>query len=246
MSWEEFARQPARTPCILRIQYGEGALLYYGARHTYEPTDRQIAQIEQLWSEFRPTLAFSEGGVRPASAGVAEAVRRYGEPGLVRVLADRQQVRIRSIEPPPDEEMAAMLRAWPAERVKLFYFLRAMLGYGRGGPQQPVTAYAAAQLAGLARIRGLGGPPLTIGDVEVAVAKLSPPLPDWRAVPESWFDPARSEAFTNEFARQLSVFRDEQMLRNLVAAVRAGERVFAVVGSSHVIMQERALKAALR
>jgi hypothetical protein len=96
------------------------------------------------------------------------------------------------------------------------------------------------------RRRGLGGPALTSRDMEVAIAKLSPPLPDWRAVPESWFDPARSEAFTNEFTRQLSVFRDEHMLRNLVAAVRGGERVFAVVGSSHVIMQERALKAALR
>lgn len=65
-------------------------------------------------------------------------------------------------------------------------------------------------------------------------------------MPESWFNPTRSESFTNEFTRRLSLFRDEHMLRNVVAAVRGGERVFAVVGSAHVIRQERALQAALR
>lgn len=246
MSWEEFARQPPRTPCVLQFRSGTGALLYYGAKHTYSPGDLQIAEIERLWSEFRPTLAFSEGGVRPAAASVVEAVRRYGEPGLVRVLADRQRVRIRSIEPPQGEEIGAMLREWPAERVKLYYFLRAMMGFGRGGQEQPVTAYAAAQLGSLTQTRGLGGAPVTIGEVETAIAKLNPPLADWRAVPESWFNPRRSEAFTNEFSRRLSLFRDGYMLRNLVEAVRGGERVFAVVGSSHVVMQERALQAALR
>lgn len=245
MTWEEYARQPPRTPCMLKFRAGTGELLYYGANHTFRPDDPQIAEIERLWNEFRPTLAFSEGGIRPASANVDDAVRRYGEPGLVRVLADRQRVRIQSIEPPPDEEIDAMLREWPPDRVKLYYFLRAMMGYRRGLHEQSPSDYAADQLKILTRTRGMDGPPRTIGDVESAIAKLSPPLADWRMVPESWFNPMRTEAFTNEFSRKLSLFRNEHMLQNLVTAVRSGERVFAVVGSAHVIMQERALKAAL-
>lgn len=246
MSWEEYSRQPRRAPYILKFSAATGELLYYGARHTFSPDDPQVAEIERLWNEFRPTLAFSEGGVRPASTSLQEAVRRYGEPGLVRVLADRRRIPIRSIEPPQDEEIRAMLREWPPDRVKLYYFLRAIMGYRRGTHEQPVEDYAESQLRILNRTPGLGGPPRTITEVQTAIGKLSPPLADWRAAPESWFNPTRSEAFTNEFSRKLNLFRDEHMLKNLVGAVLSGERVFAVVGSGHVIMQERALRAALR
>jgi hypothetical protein len=245
MTWEEYARQPPRTPCVLILHAGTGELLYYGAKHTFNPNDPQIAEIERLWNEFRPTLAFSEGGIRPASASVEDGLRRYGEPGLVRMLADRQRVRIRSIEPPRDEEIGAMLREWSPDRVKLYYFLRAMMGYRRGLHEQSAKDYAVDQLKILDHTPGIDGPPRTIEDVEAVITKFNPPLVDWRVVPESWFDPTRSETFTNEFSRKLSLFRDENMLKNLVVAVRSGERVFAVVGSAHVIMQERALKAAL-
>ena len=113
------------------------------------------------------------------------------------------------------------------------------------GPDEPARDYARDQLEMLDRSRGMDGPPRTIEEVEAALARLGPPLADWRDVPEGLFNPTRSEAFTNEFSRILSRFRDEHMLRNLVTAVCSGERVFAVVGSAHVIMQERALKAAL-
>jgi hypothetical protein len=46
---------------------------------------------------------------------------------LVRLLSDRHRVKIRSIEPPRDEEILPMLREWPPERVKLCYFLRVMM-----------------------------------------------------------------------------------------------------------------------
>ena len=59
MTWEEFAREPARTPCV------PARLLYHGAPHTFSPDDPEIADIERLWNEFRPSLSFSEGGVRP-------------------------------------------------------------------------------------------------------------------------------------------------------------------------------------
>jgi hypothetical protein len=245
MTWEEFARQRPRTPCVLRRHAGAGELLYYGARHTFRSDDPQIAEIERLWAVFQPTIAFSEGGIRPATANVPEAVRRYGEPGLVRLLADRHQVQIRSIEPPRDEEIVAMLSEWPPDRVKLYYFLRAMMGYRREVHDQPANEYAMRELEILNRTPRIDGRPRIIEQIEAALATLNPPFADWRVVPENLFDPTRSEAFTNEFSRKLSLFRDEHMLKNLVTSVLRGERVFAVVGSTHVIMQERALKAAL-
>lgn len=155
MPWEEYARQPPRSPYALRIRSGAGELLYYGARHTYRPDDPQIVEIERLWEEFHPTLAFREGGVRPTAPSVPDAVRRYGEPGLVSVLAAGRRVKIRSIEPAKDVEIAAMLRDWPPERVKLYYFLRAMMGHARGTPELSAKSFADRELQTLNRTPGL-------------------------------------------------------------------------------------------
>lgn len=46
-------------------------------------------------------------------------------------------------------------------------------------------------------------------------------------------------------ARAESRFRDEVIVQKLTQKVREGGRVFAVVGRSHVVMQERALRSRL-
>jgi pheromone shutdown protein TraB len=68
-------------------------------------------------------------------------------------------------------------------------------------------------------------------------------LKDWRTADRSWSDPVATQAYTNQIARLSSEFRDLHMVKLLIDEVKQGKRVFAVVGGSHVVMQERALKA---
>jgi len=50
----------------------------------------------------------------------------------------------------------------------------------------------------------------------------------------------------NEGGFPPSDYRDVYIVRLLVQHVQEGRRVFAVVGGSHVVMQEQALRARLR
>ena len=52
-------------------------------------------------------------------------------------------------------------------------------------------------------------------------------------------------SYLNEVSRVSNRFRDEYMVNLLVNELKQGKRVFAVVGGSHVVMQERALRAIL-
>jgi hypothetical protein len=73
-------------------------------------------------------------------------------------------------------------------------------------------------------------------------------LPDWRNVPPEWFDPATTQVQTylNKVSLERGEFRDRHMLVLLTEQLAQGKRVFAVVGASHVVMQERALRAVAR
>jgi hypothetical protein len=75
----------------------------------------------------------------------------------------------------------------------------------------------------------------------VSATRLVPSSSDWRRPPAEWFDPVPdpSPTWLNAFAKAESNFRDEVIMQKLTRRVRDGERVFAVIGGTHVVMQKK-------
>lgn len=247
MPFEEYARLSHPIPYVLTARHGRGALLYIGAEHTFDPQHAEIREIEERWREFRPTLAFNEGGDPPAEDSASEAVRRHGEPGLIRHLAARDGVRVRSIEPSETHQFAAAVEAgFAPEEVKLYLVLRAYKTFRESRADEPSEAFISRALRHYGAIEKLAGSPRTPEDLADLYARLFPDNPDWRAVPDWYFAPTGTETILNRIARRVARARDRHMVEVLAKATQAGERVFAVVGFGHVAMQEPALRARLR
>jgi hypothetical protein len=257
MSFEEYAKLSHAVPYVLTLTNG-GHLLYFGARHTYDPTDPQIEEIQALWEKFCPTVAFVEGtDTRPLReehllwrSKSREQVMRGGEPSWVRFLAARDGVPARSLEPPRAEEAAFLLKEFPADQVKLFYILRDVPQRRARMTEEELDKYVQQALLYWTSIPGVE-PPHSLGELEKLVHQTFPELANWRDVPQEWFDPVQwnpnlPRRFTNEISAKSSEFRDQHMVALLIREVKQGERVFAVVGASHVVMQEPALRAELK
>lgn len=242
LSWDAYRALRHPLPYVLRLT-GSGELLMFGVRHTNDPRDAQIADIERLWHEFKPQVAFSEGGIRPAAPGPDQAITRFGEPGLLRYLADNSRVELCSLEPPEDQEAAAMAAQFPQEQVKLFYILRNLSSAsdGRSLEERRHSAFQSVR-----QRRRLTGPPNSVKELNLLIARLLPQLPDSSSIPKQWFDPSRSDTFLNQIARGSSDYRNCHMVPLIVGTVRTGKRVFVLVGGSHVMVQEPALRSALR
>jgi hypothetical protein len=258
MSWREYSRTTHPVPYVIGVEAGRGALVYFGAQHIGEtrgmPTHPEVNQIAREWERFKPTLAFYEGrSTIGRDSASLEAAARVSEGGVLRFLAARDGVPTRSLEPPLNKEIHA-LRAWfSLEHVKVYYVLRCVSQRctGPGTPEDQATRW----LQGEGERPELAGAPRTIEDLENSTRRLLPKLTDWRTVSKEFLDPTRGlldskpdggETFLNEVARRTSDVRDEHMVATLLASAYGGERVFAVVGASHVVMQEPALRVALR
>ncbi|MCY2953620.1 MAG: hypothetical protein NTU53_16820 [Planctomycetota bacterium] len=249
MSFEEYGRTPLPpVPYVISLSDGKGQLFYFGARHMFDPADWQVQAIEDFWHHYRPTLAFNEGGEPPVMPSRDETVSRFGEAGLVRHLAKRDGVAVRSLEPSREAEYALLLEVFSEEQIKVFYVLRGVAQFRKSRNDETPEAFVAKVLAGFGGEPRLQGPPRSLAEFERSYARLLAEPADWRTAPDGWFDPAATEKgqFTNWISRRLSEFRDRHMVGLLTGEVRKGARVFAVVGGSHVIMQERALRAAFR
>ncbi|HEY0048424.1 MAG TPA: hypothetical protein VGB68_04005, partial [Pyrinomonadaceae bacterium] len=128
-------------------------------------------------------------------------------------------------------------------QVMLFYILRRVPENNKKVNPQSPDAMVEEMLKAVAKTPGFEGLPKTVAEFEASVKKHLPGVADWRKIDQKIFDPNPDLGlFTNDIADASVNFRGKFMVRLLTAEVEKGERVFAVVGASHVVKQERALR----
>lgn len=231
----------ARTgnPYVLETVTADGgALLYYGARHSRDGDDPQVADIIERWDAFGPTVALCEGRQsRHVYGFLVEPFAGLPENTLVHKLARRDGVPLVSLEPAYADEVAVLLDRYTPDQVALYFFLRV---YGSEAGGDPDEDLARDLLAKRTDVEGLRGSLASLEEVDALWAEEFPDEPDWRLLSteprDSWLEDVSGAS---------RLVRGEHMARVLLDLVRAGERVFAVVGSGHVIRQEWALRAEL-
>ena len=225
------------NPYILEIDASEGGrLVYYGASHTRDPQDPQIADIAERWAAFNPTVALYEGRSRGFFFGaLIEPFAGLPEPALVHKLARRDGVRLHTLEPAFADEVAELLESFSPAQVALYFFLRVYSAEAGGVANEKL---AIDLLQKRTDVDGLRGSLKTLADLDALWQRDFADEADWRVVRE---EPGYLGTISDVSRR----IRGEHMARILVHLVREGERVFAVVGSGHVIRQEWNLRALL-
>lgn len=229
------ARSRNGTPYILEVEIPEGgALVYYGASHATDPAHPQIADITARWDTFHPTVALYEGRRRGFYYGsLIEPFAGLPEPALVHKLARRDGVLLYSLEPAYADEVAELLGQYSAEQLALYFFLRVYTSESGGVAKEGL---ALDLLQKRTDVDGLRGSLVTLQDVDRVWRRDFPGAADWRVLQG---EPGYLDAISQSSRR----IRGEHMARILIDLVQKRERVFAVVGSGHVIRQEWNLRA---
>lgn len=248
MSYKEYGKIRHKRPYILNFKTEKGALLYFGIGHAYRADDPQIRKLEKDFLKFRPTLILNESGTPPVAASAKEAIEKYGEPGLMSFLANKHNIPIKSLDPPRMAEIKYILetKRWTLEQVFLFYVLRRISENNKKVTPQSPDALIEESIKTASKTPGFENLPKTLEEFELIAKKEFPQVADWRKIDSKIFDPNPDLGwFTNDIADASVQFRGKFMIKKLVEETTKGERVFAVVGASHVVKQEKALKKLL-
>ncbi len=245
LTYEEYYQKNLSEPYILELNTEEEAsLLYYGSMHTTNLDDPQFVDIEKRWIAFKPTVAYSESCVWPLVKSIEGAISRYGEQGLLRFLASRHKVPIKSIDPTRAQEAVYLKRYFGAEQIKIFYVLRQVVVNRNLGKDTESVGYVNKILRHLGNIDYYyRGNPHYLDEFEGRIHQLFPNLKDWKSISCFYFRAPNSGNFLLKIHRKLNEFRDQHMLRRLLRELGKGSRIFAVVGRSHVVVQEPVLRA---
>jgi hypothetical protein len=235
-TWAEHDAIVARTwpkPYVLELN----DLVFYGAHHTSDRDDPQLADIEARWEAFRPTVALNEGRRRGYFLGPFAKIGSKGESQLVHELARRDGVAFFTLEPPYEQEVGALLKRWTPEQAALYFTMRVYWGESGGKADEGLAEHLRKKRT---NVEGLRGSIESVADIDRVWKREMAGYPDWRTMKE---EPAGS--LLAKIADDSRRVRGEYMARTLIDLARRGERVFAVAGSGHVIRLELILREAL-
>lgn len=246
LSYEDYSKQGIELPYVLDIKNGTKRLVYYGARHSFDPADSMFIDIEKRFYELDPDLVFNEGGDGwPEIADRDSTIILTGDPGFTRYLGRKSKAVVKSIEPPDSAEYAYLLSKFNKNDVVLMYACRQIDQFRQqeGVTDSTFTAYMEFFLN---QMRDNGMP---LNDNEVRMdhvkahyqALLKSPL-NWKTFDPTIYYPTHSQTLLNEIMRESTYFRDRYIISQLQQAFKRSDKIFIVMGGSHLVIEEPALK----
>jgi len=229
-------------PYIVEIDtQNGGALLLYGSEHTQDPDDPQIADIQNRWSAFHPTIAFVESRLGFFIQGFQNPVVEYGEMGWAFSLARKDNLPVYTWEVPREREIQYALEEYPKEQVALFYILRpyfSNLRYGKPDDPETVAEDYISEHSNYPEIENVI---FSVEQIDAIWERDFPNEEDWRDTSDQFGLPG----YLAEIATRSNQVRDEHFVRVIIDLVQKRERVFAIAGSSHAVKLEPALRSTL-
>lgn len=252
MTYEEYSRNGHPLPYVYEIEDGAQKLTYFGAEHSFDPEDEQVARVKGAWEEFlrkvdrQNAVVFVEGGARDSNEeSEAIAIHEDGETGLSTYLANQEHVPVFSPEPNTKEVVDQLKLHFKADEILYYFFARGVAQWHRLAPQPEFDTYLQGLFSDEAV--ALGYDPDILGELSQTHERLFGKKLDIQDVDhfDQAEDPITITSVSNEVARATSILRDKHIMGEVENKWKEGKSIFIVYGASHAVMQEPALRSML-
>ena len=243
LSFAEYGAIRHPTPYLVEVGRDGSHLSLLGGLHSTDPADPIFGRIEAEFSRLAPVFALHEGTPPAVEPDREISIRRHGEAGLVRHLAARAGIGTASMDIPLAVEAGLLRRTVGQGPALVFLVVRQLASFNRKTARMDYDAYFREFFDTI-------GPELNLAGIEWPLIEaehvrlLGRPLAAAH-VTGLETNPMCDDLPTQRIARWSNRRRDEYMLRRLLEALREHERVFAIVGVTHAVMLEPALRAAV-
>ncbi len=238
------SRHPRPYVYTIESRNTRGAVLVFGAEHTFDPNHKQFPAMKENWDRFNPTTALVEGNLDLILTWFFNPVKASGEGGYTQELAKSKGIKIYSWEPGIEAEMDAILEKYDPFHVAVFYCLRPYQNRWDQFSKAGQDSKMAHLIAERAQYKTLRGTLTSVEQVDSLWKADFPSLPSWR----SYKHPANGwpDGMLKQIAEETNMVRDVNMCRAIIELVNKGERVFISMGASHAPRIEGTLRGMIQ
>jgi len=242
------AKGAVNRPYLVKLQNPSQTLTFFGCRHSNDIHDPQNGEIEKEWHEFikhdnPQKVAFCEGGLRQLESDKETAILKYSEPGLLTWLTHKSNIPIISPEPDETKEIQYLVsEGFLVPQIMTYYFGRQMYQWLKRDHKNHADwrPYADRNIKSYAKLQPLSAEKLGLKKV----------LSMYQEVTGAPFNNndekllySLSDPTSNPVSAASGVFRDISLFTAIKADWEANKDVFALYGSGHAIVLEKAIKS---
>lgn len=232
-------------PYVLDIYKGKKHLVYYGTQHSNNPDDSMYLDMEKRFITLKPQFAFNEGGNGwPVFSTKDSAVKLTGDPGFLIYLCHKHNVPVTTLEPTDSLEYDYLLKNFKKKDVLLMYFVRQLDQLQRQKVSNSDFDNDANKFILALKKRGM-----PLNDKESKLSYFISCYEDFYKTkfnlmsfdPTSYW-PIYNKNILNKISRESAYFRDLHVIKVIEESLKKYDRVFVVMGGSHLVVEEPVLK----
>jgi hypothetical protein len=116
-----------KTPYVIDVKSDRGKrIVFIGCIHDADSTHPQFNRIRDYFPDFKPQIAFNEGGQIADSihySTIGEAIQKDGETAVLKYYADKAGIKMMNGDIAPGTEFALTLKKHPKEDLYLYYVM---------------------------------------------------------------------------------------------------------------------------
>ena len=247
LQYEDYnALKEIHLPYILDIKNNNKHLVYYGAKHSFNPADSMFKEIEKRFNDLKPDIAFNEGGNEwPIINDRDSTIKLTGDPGFIRYLCRKNNVQVVSIDPSERLEYEHLLTKYKKLDVLLMYFCRQI---DQLQHQVDISdAFFIKNMNGFLSDLKSQGMPLTVEEIQFNFIKSYYEKFfnlefNWKEFDPANYQPIYSKTLLNEICRESTYFRDRFIINRIEVTLKTKDKIFVVMGGSHLVIQEPVLR----
>ena len=238
-----------QPPYIIDLSEGKKRLIFVGCAHQADSTHVQFSEIERLFQDLQPQIAFNEGGQFKDSTRYNrrnEAIRKEGEAGILKFLCDKQSIKMMNGDLADSLEFKLTLQKHSKEEMWLYYVVeRIGIPYKYGGHGKKPFEAVFNDLVQNYFVKN--GFPLTEDEKKLDFFKMlykkyTGQIFKIEALDVESFDYVNDNCAFCAIARTSKMVRDSVLLSKIDKALDNYDRVFVTFGHGHALAIELALK----
>lgn len=244
LTFSELEKIDYQLPYILELTNGNKHLVMYGCKHSFSPLDTMLIDIQNKFEKLNPDFAFNEGGNWPIYNSRNETVMKSGEQGFLRFLCKKNNVPVRSYEPKSVEEYEYLVSKFEKDDVLLMYFCRQIVQIQN---RQDIGDFKEFIVNNY--LTGLKNSGLPIDNPQNEYYKLVENYKHLFKTEINWKEfnpenvlPIYNNTILNEINRASVNYRDLHIVSEIINELERNDKVFVLIGGSHVIKQEALIK----
>lgn len=251
MPYKEYCVLEHETPYIFHIQKKGQHLFYFGATHTFDSKDPLYKKIVTSWKDFlRLTykdncIVLIEGGERIVAKTKEQAIRDDGEMGYVTYLANEEDIKTLSPEPPPQYRYNKLLEEFSKKEIAYYDFVLTCHQWNRYKEKPDFEEYATRFLESDRRKSGWKRFDFSLKNMLKIHAEIFGTT--FNKNDKRFFSDILNPLSSKSVINKISLFedsglRDEYIVAEIEKYWKRGMNIFIIYGVSHAVRQEPVIR----